>query len=109
MYIVIKRLEISASHKLKLNYKSKCENLHGHNWIIHIYLKSDKLDKNSMIYDFTDIKKSIMNKLDHKNLNNVIEQPTAENIAKFICEEIGQQCFKVRVQESEGNIAIYVR
>ncbi len=109
MYIVIKRLEISASHKLKLNYKSKCENLHGHNWIIHIYLKYDKLDKNSMIYDFTDIKKSIMNKLDHKNLNNVIEQPTAENIAKFICEEIGQQCFKVRVQESEGNIAIYVR
>lgn len=108
-YTVIKRLEISASHKLKLSYKSKCENLHGHNWIIHIYLKSDKLNKNSMIYDFTDIKKSVMDKLDHKNLNDIIEQPTAENIAKFICDEIGNKCFKVKVQESEGNIAIYER
>ena len=109
MYTVIKRLEISASHKLKLSYKSKCENLHGHNWIIYIYLKSDKLDENSMVYDFTAIKKSIADKLDHKSLNNIISQPTAENIAKFICEEIGEKCFKVKVQESEGNIAIYER
>lgn len=32
MYTVIKRMEISASHSLKLSYRSKCENLHGHNW-----------------------------------------------------------------------------
>lgn len=31
MYTVIKRMEISASHSLKLSYRSKCENLHGHN------------------------------------------------------------------------------
>ena len=28
MYTVIKRMEISASHRLKLSYESKCENLH---------------------------------------------------------------------------------
>ncbi|MBR5271649.1 MAG: 6-carboxytetrahydropterin synthase, partial [Clostridia bacterium] len=33
MYEVRKRLEISAAHKLALNYDSKCTNLHGHNWI----------------------------------------------------------------------------
>lgn len=37
MYTVIKRMEISASHSLKLSYRSKCENLHGHNWIITVY------------------------------------------------------------------------
>ncbi len=109
MYTIIKKLEISASHKLKLSYNSKCENLHGHNWIVYIYLKSDKLNENSMVYDFMDMKKSIMDKLDHKNLNNIVEQPTAENIAKFICDEIGQQCYRVTVQESEGNTAIYER
>ena len=36
MYYVKKTLEISASHQLNLSYKSKCENLHGHNWIIKI-------------------------------------------------------------------------
>lgn len=30
MYTVIKRMEVSAAHSLKLSYRSKCENLHGH-------------------------------------------------------------------------------
>lgn len=110
MYTVVKRLEISASHKLRLNYESKCQNLHGHNWIIYIYLKAKNLDENGMIYDFSLIKKQIQRKLDHKNLNEVLEvNPTAENIAYWICEEIGTNCYKVSVQESEGNIAIYER
>ena len=29
MYEVKKRLEISAAHKLALDYESKCTNLHG--------------------------------------------------------------------------------
>ena len=37
MYTVIKRMEISAAHSLKLSYRSKCEDLHGHNWIITVY------------------------------------------------------------------------
>ena len=44
MYEVRKRLEISAAHKLTLDYPSKCTNLHGHNWIIDVYLRSEKLD-----------------------------------------------------------------
>ena len=59
MYYVKKRLEISAAHNLKLDYESKCENLHGHNWIIDIYCKSAELDKNGMVLDFTVIKKKI--------------------------------------------------
>jgi 6-pyruvoyl-tetrahydropterin synthase len=37
MFTVIKRMEISASHKLVLPYRSKCASLHGHNWIIIVY------------------------------------------------------------------------
>ena len=40
MYTVIKRMEVSAAHSLKLSYRSKCENLHGHNWIITVYCRS---------------------------------------------------------------------
>lgn len=109
MYKVVKRLEISASHKLNLSYSSKCENLHGHNWIIHIHLMSEKLDENGMVYDFTKIKDIIHKKLDHTNLNDIIPQPTAENIAKYICDRLGSTCFKVEVRESEGNTAIYER
>lgn len=110
MYRVKKRLEISGAHSLKLDYPSKCANLHGHNWIIYIYLQSEKLDNNGMVYDFTHIKKKISKKIDHQNLNDIFNfNPTAENIAKWIADELGEKCYKVSVQESEGNIAEYER
>lgn len=110
MYYVSKRMEIAGAHNLKLNYESKCQNIHGHNWIVTVHCKSRTLNENGMIEDFTHIKKEIHDKLDHKYLNEVEElngiNPTAENIAKWICEQI-PTCYKVEVQESEGNVAIY--
>ena len=107
MYYVSKRLEIAGAHQLKLDYESKCQNLHGHNWIIIVYCKSNELDKNGMVVDFKHIKNMISDKLDHKYINDVVDfNPTAENIAKWICDQI-PNCYKVSVQESEGNIAIY--
>ncbi len=37
MYYVVKRLEISAAHSLMLSYESKCEETHGHNFVVKIY------------------------------------------------------------------------
>lgn len=107
MYTVIKRMEISASHHLSLSYASKCENLHGHNWIITVYCQSPTLNADGMVVDFSHIKKAVKSKLDHQNLNDILLfNPTAENIAKWVCDQI-PTCFKVEVQESEGNMAIY--
>ena len=44
MYTVIKRMEISAAHSLSLSYPSKCEYLHGHNWIITVHCRSKELN-----------------------------------------------------------------
>ena len=107
MYTVIKRMEISASHSLKLSYPSKCEKLHGHNWIITVYCRSKELDENGMVVDFTHIKQAVEKQLDHNNLNDILPfNPTAENIACWICNQV-PHCFKVEVKESEGNTAIY--
>lgn len=111
MYKVKKRLEISAAHRLALNYESKCKNLHGHNWDITVYCKSKELNENGMVFDFTIIKKKISEKLDHTYINRELPEinPTAENMAKWICDELGEKCYKVRVQESSGNAASYER
>lgn len=106
MYYIKKVIEIAGAHKLNLDYDSKCNNLHGHNWIITIYCCSEKLNKSGMVVDFTKIKK-IVNQLDHKNLNFIIKQPTAENIAKWLCNKI-DKCYRVDVEESKNNIATYV-
>ena len=93
MYYVKKTMEVSASHSLSLNYESKCSTPHGHNWRITVYCKSRQLDVNGMVVDFT--------------LNEVLPfNPTAENIARWCCEQV-EQCYRVEVQESLGNVAVY--
>lgn len=107
MYYIKKRLEIAGSHRLQLSYESKCQNLHGHNWNVTICCKSSELNNDGMVIDFTHIKECIHQKLDHSNLNELFDfNPTAENIAKWICDNT-PYCYRVEVQESEGNIAVY--
>jgi 6-pyruvoyltetrahydropterin/6-carboxytetrahydropterin synthase len=107
MYTIKKTLEISAAHSLSLDYESKCKTLHGHNWVITIHCKNKELNQNGMVVDFTEIKKAISEKLDHKELNKVLPfNPTAENMAKWIADTI-PFCYKVEVEESNGNIATY--
>lgn len=107
MYYISKRMEIAGAHNLTLDYESKCQNLHGHNWIVTVYCKTKELNKNGMVIDFKEIKKLVHDKLDHQYINNIVDfNPSAENIAKWICEQV-PNCYKVSVQESEGNIAIY--
>lgn len=114
MYKVSKRMEIAGAHSLSLPYESKCSNLHGHNWIVTVYCKSEELTFYGMIVDFAKVKQAIHGKLDHSCINDVMApfNPTAENMAKWICDKVTElcevgYCYRVEVQESEGNVASY--
>ena len=103
-------MEIAAAHYLELDYESKCQNLHGHNYIVIVYCKARELNGAGMVYDFAHLKREIHGKLDHHFLNEIFDfNPTAEQMAKWIAEQVGETCYKVSVQESEGNIATWER
>lgn len=109
MFYIEKTIEISACHQIFLDYKSKCENLHGHNWLITVFCKNEILNKNGMVVDFTEIKKILQDKMDHKNLNEVFNfNPTSENIAKWIVDTI-DNCYKAIVMENLNNKATYIK
>ena len=122
MYLVSKRMEIAYAHNLKLPYESKCSNIHGHNAIVTVYCKAKELDpETQMVIDFKIIKNLIHDKLDHGYINELIPDinPTAESMAKWICDEINNTvfennrfstcvCTRVDFQESEGNVASYI-
>lgn len=108
MYYIKKRMEIAGCHSLRLSYESKCSRLHGHNWVVTVYCRATELNGDGMVADFTHIKEHVHGRLDHGNFNELFPfNPTAENIARWICGEI-EGCFMVSVQESEGNSVLYV-
>lgn len=116
-YFCSKRMEIAGAHNLNLPYESKCKNLHGHNWIVTVYLTATQLNECGMIADFAKIKQAIHGKLDHMYINEILPDinPTAENMSKWVCDEATKlcesdgMCYRVDIQESEGNVASFTR
>ncbi|MDR3071820.1 MAG: 6-carboxytetrahydropterin synthase QueD [Endomicrobium sp.] len=107
-----------ASAHLLRKYKGRCENLHGHNWKIRVVFVGTKLNVTGILIDFTDIKKyldEIVVYLDHKFLNEIAPfdkvNPTAENIASFVFEQMktvetkNAKICEVEVWESESSSA----
>lgn len=109
---VCKEFTFDAAHFLK-NYKGKCENLHGHTYRLRITIDGP-LQKNGLVMDFVEIKnivkRKVIDRLDHTNLNDTIEQTSAENIAIWIWDEIVNDIpnlAEVRVWETADSFAIY--
>ena len=87
---ISRKFSFEASHKLDW-YQGKCKNLHGHSYKLEIIIRGE-INKNGILIDFHELKKivkeEIIIELDHKYLNDIIENPTAENIAIWIWEKL---------------------
>ena len=97
IFEVYVKTHFSAAHSLK-GYQGDCSRMHGHNWIIEVYIKCKELDEIGIGIDFRDIKQSVkdvLKELDHFNLNELPAfqeiNPTSENIAKYLYKEISKK------------------
>jgi len=114
--------DFSAAHFLK-GYDGDCSCLHGHNWLVQVIVKAEELDEVGIALDFKKLKSEVdalFDYLDHKCLNDLPEfmenNPTSENLAKYIYEEIGKRVNdeqvsvdRVRVCESPRSGATYYK
>ena len=120
IYEVYVKTHFSAAHAIR-GYPGDCARIHGHNWIIEVYVKCKELDDIGIGVDFRDIKtavKYVLKGLDHFDLNELPAfkdvNPTSENIAKYLYKEIGKEInsevvrvSKVKVCETPGAGAFY--
>jgi 6-pyruvoyltetrahydropterin/6-carboxytetrahydropterin synthase len=111
----------AAAHRLTM-VGTKCENMHGHNWKIEVFLTGEKLDEAGVVMDFGDIKtrlREIIGRLDHQYLNELAmfqgRQPSSERIAAYVAAELQQaihhpavRVSRVSAWESEDACATFI-
>jgi 6-pyruvoyltetrahydropterin/6-carboxytetrahydropterin synthase len=113
--------QFAAAHQLR-EFHGKCEQLHGHNWKVEVYVTGDQLGKDGLLIDFRMVKKAtekVLNELDHKFLNELEPfrpiNPSSENIARYVYESLDQELTngnvkvsKVTAWESDSACATYM-
>ncbi len=113
--------DFAAAHNLR-NFRSKCENLHGHNWKVEIVMRGHRLDESGVLVDFGEVKQTtreILAELDHRYLNELPffteHNPSSENIARYLFERLSERMnndncrvYSVSAWESDNACATYL-
>lgn len=93
----------------------KCKEMHGHTYRLIVYIEGKPDEKLGWIMDFAVLKavvKPIVNKLDHKTINNIegLSNPTCENIAIWIWDSIKPELpnlCKIELYETPESGVVY--
>lgn len=107
MYRIAKEFQFSASHNLTtLPDGHPCRRVHGHNYKIEVELVSAELNEHGFVREYRDLdalKAYIDECFDHRHLNDVLDMPTSEVLAKHFydwCKERWHEVAAVRVSET---------
>ncbi|MBQ7544067.1 MAG: 6-carboxytetrahydropterin synthase QueD [Synergistaceae bacterium] len=90
--LLSKDFTFDAAHNL-VHYHGKCERLHGHTYRLRVTLEGQP-DAEGMIMDFIElkqiVKEKVLSRLDHAYINDILPQPSAENIAVWVWRELAE-------------------
>jgi 6-pyruvoyltetrahydropterin/6-carboxytetrahydropterin synthase len=116
MIICVRKIEFDSAHRL-INHESKCRMLHGHRYVVEASFCAKKLDDVGRVIDFGVIRELLGSWIDeyfdHNTILSIADKklgeeiskstqqkiyylpnnPTAENIAKHLLEEICPKIF----------------
>lgn len=89
--IVRRRFDFEAAHQLP-HHPGKCRNLHGHSYHLIVAVDRPVDAETGLAIDFSELKRVVrdvvVDPLDHRYLNEIIDNPTAEVMAIWIWERL---------------------
>lgn len=114
--IVLKEFEFDAAHYLP-EYNGKCERLHGHTYKLVVKVQGTP-DHEGMVIDFISlkniVKENVLVHLDHACINDILPQPSAENISVWVWNKLkdllhsdNYDLYEVEVWETKTSGCIY--
>ena len=120
MFELTVKSQFNSAHQIR-DYGGKCEELHGHNWLVEARVTKPEVAEDGMVIDFAVLKKNlnlILDDLDHKFINDLepfkTVNPTSENMARYIYQRLsnmlevpGVSLSSVSVWETDTSCATY--
>jgi 6-pyruvoyltetrahydropterin/6-carboxytetrahydropterin synthase len=111
--IVRRRFTFEAAHELP-NHPGKCRRLHGHSYALVVSVEGPVEEESGMVIDFSELKKVvhdlILERLDHRYVNDLIENPTAERMAVWIWDTLVRELdglLEIELHETERCSVVY--
>ena len=88
---VRRRFRFEAAHRLP-GHPGKCREMHGHSYELVVSVERPVDEKSGMAIDFSDLKqivrREVVDRLDHRCVNDLLENPTAELMAEWIWQRL---------------------
>lgn len=113
---IYKQFTFDAAHYLpNVPEGHKCRAIHGHTYQVTIYMGGPVIAEIGWVIDFSEVKmicKPIVDRLDHSLLNEIpgLENPTAENVARWLWQQIKSKMpglYQIELRETPTSGVIY--
>ena len=114
--VIHKSFTFDSAHSLpNVPDGHKCKNIHGHTYHLKVFLEGELDPHLGWVMDFGDLKdivNPLIEKIDHKNLNEIngLENPTCEIFSKWIWNELKTDLpllSRIELNETPTSGAIY--
>lgn len=83
--------QFNAAHRLP-HYEGPCFHTHGHNYQLVVFVRGRVNPATGLSLDFGEVKRvvreRVLDRIDHNDLNAVLDNPTAENVVTWIWEKL---------------------
>lgn len=111
--IVRRSFDFEAAHKLP-HHPGKCRELHGHSYRLVVSVDRPVDPDSGLAIDFADLKQivrtQVVDVLDHKYVNDLIDNPTAEVMAVWIWQRLENELtgmVEIELHETRNCSVVY--
>lgn len=111
--ILKRKFKFEAAHRLP-KYKGKCKKIHGHSYRLIVSLKLPVDSETGLSMDFQEIQKivevAVIARVDHQNLNEIVSNPTSEQLIAWIWEQLEGKLsglYEIELSETENSSVVY--
>lgn len=91
---ICKQFRFEAAHVLPY-HPGKCSRLHGHSYRLEVFVEGPLHGEGpaaGMVMDFDEVarvvREHVIDQLDHRSLNDVLDNPTSELIVQWVWERL---------------------